>query len=311
MDGDLLMYNPDMVIVDFSVNDKPTAFYLETFEGLIRRILSDPSQPGILILNNAFYDSGVSAQNQHNAVADYYGIPFMSMRDTIYQGILDGTYKAGDLSPDGLHPNDAGHRLLADMIIEKLESLYGEYRKREEQDGEPDKKAGASSRAAEEDKGFSGIDSLVTRRRGPLPGPLTDNVYEKTVRYSIRDCHPKLEGFRVDTHEKNGHLDLFKNGWTGSKKGDKITFEIMGSSLAVQYRKTIDKPAPVARLILDNDEDHTFILDGNFEETWGDKLQLDNILYHGKYKMHTVEIEIIEADENTKTPFYLTSLTAS
>ena len=37
--NDLLMYQPDFVVVDFSVNDKPEDFFQETYEGLIRKLL--------------------------------------------------------------------------------------------------------------------------------------------------------------------------------------------------------------------------------------------------------------------------------
>ena len=65
---DLLMYQPDFAVVDFSVNDEPDVFFQETYEGLIRRILSWPSKPAVLILNNVFYDTGKSAQTYHNQV---------------------------------------------------------------------------------------------------------------------------------------------------------------------------------------------------------------------------------------------------
>ena len=50
------------------------------------------------------------------------------------------------------------------------------------------------------------------------------------------------------------------------------------------------------------------ILDGNFEENWGDCLYLEPVLHHGENKMHTVEIEIINDETEDATPFYLLSL---
>lgn len=78
----------------------------------------------------------------------------------------------------------------------------------------------------------------------------------------------------------------------------------------MQYRKTIDRPALQAKLVLDGDVDNTVILDGNFEEDWGDCLWLEPILHHGEKKVHTLEITILEDEENKKekTPFYLLSV---
>ena len=81
--------------------------------------------------------------------------------------------------------------------------------------------------------------------------PLTANAYENARRLTIRELSPKLEGFRADPEEKLGHLDHWKNGWVGQKPGDKITFEVDASCIAVQYRKTIRRPALRAQLVLD------------------------------------------------------------
>ena len=51
---DLLMYQPDMVVIDFSVNDEANEFFKETYEGLLRRILTWKSNPAVIILNNVF-----------------------------------------------------------------------------------------------------------------------------------------------------------------------------------------------------------------------------------------------------------------
>ena len=118
---DLLMYQPDVVVVDFSVNDKgerpeEERFYQETYEGLLRRILSWPSFPAVLVLNNVYYDSGKTMQDRHNAVAEYYQVPFVSIKDSIYREIAEGKYRLEELTPDGLHPNDLGHELVAGNI---------------------------------------------------------------------------------------------------------------------------------------------------------------------------------------------------
>lgn len=88
-------------------------------------------------------------------------------------------------------------------------------------------------------------------------------------------------------------------------------FEVEGSCIGVQYRKTIQLPAPVAELILDGDEAHPHILDANFDLTWGDKLELDTVLEHGEDRKHRVEIRIKESHEADKLPFYLVSVIVS
>lgn len=282
---DLLMYQPDMVVIDFSVNDKEEAFYQETFEGTVRRILGWTSFPAAVILNNVFYDSGKNAQTLHNAVAGHYHVPYVSIRDSVYQEMKGGKYKQEELTPDGLHPNDKGHKLVAGEIIRLLEQINTA---RKEKDFEKQK-----------EEGFI------------LPAPLTQNRYEHASLLTIQNICPVLSGFRADTREKMGHLDIFRNGWIGKTKGDTISFAIECSCLAVQYRKTVNKPAPIARLILDGEREEGIILDANFEETWGDCLYLQPVFSDKKRKRHCVKIEIIDTGENEEKAascFYLTAL---
>ena len=206
-------------------------------------------------------------------------MPHVSIRDSIYQGLKAGKYTRLQLSPDGLHPNDFGHGLVAGEIIRLLEYVNA---RREEPEAE-----------------------------AAFPAPLTANAYENARRLTIREVSPLLEGFRADTAEKTGHLDHWKNGWIGQKPGDKITFTVDASCIAVQYRKTIRRPALRAQLILDGDTAHPVLLDGNFEEDWGDCLYLQPVLHHGEKKPHTVELAILPTEDENPTEFYLMSLIAA
>ena len=64
--------------------------------------LKKKSKPAVVLLNNVFYDTGVNAQEYHNAVGDWYGIPHVSIKDTLYQKMKQGMYKREELTPDGL-----------------------------------------------------------------------------------------------------------------------------------------------------------------------------------------------------------------
>ena len=277
--SDLLIYQPDFVVVDFSVNDIENELRRETYEGLLRRLLAWPSAPAVLLLNNIYYDTGYTDQDCHNELGDWYGLPHVSVRDTIYRRMQAGEYAREELTADGLHPNDFGHRLLAEEIIRLLETVKG--------------------RMDEPEKPWT------------MPLPLTANAYEQARRLTIREISPALSGFRADPREKSGHLDCFKNGWIGQKPGDSVRFDLTASCIAVQYRKTVRRPALSARLILDGDTEHPVLLNGNFEEDWGDCLYLTPVLHHGQRKPHTVEITVLETEAVQPTPFYLLSLIVS
>lgn len=304
---DVLMYQPDFVVVDFSVNDQATAFYEETYEGVIRKLLSWPSHPAVILLNNVYYDTGENAQKYHNAVGDWYHLPHVSIKETVYQKMKNGEYTREELTPDGLHPNDKGHGLVAEEIIRLLEQVKKWMNT--EQMSEEQIKKNSMTILPEPMMAFPGLISV-------FPESMTDNAYENAKRLTIREICPELDGFRTDNEEKKGHLDHFKNGWIGKQAGDRITFQVEASCIAVQYRRTINRPAAKARLVLDGDEKNAVILDGNFDEDWGDCLALEVLLHHGTYKKHTVELTVLPHEkENVQadmqagiTPFYLMSL---
>lgn len=287
---DMLMYQPDVVVVDFSVNDEPDLFFQETFEGLLRRLLAWPGHPAVIVLNNVYYDTGVNAQIFHNELADYYQIPHVSIRDNIYRQMKQGLYTREELTTDGLHPNDRGHGLIADEIITLLEQV---------------KLVLETGNASE-----SEAEQIIGKEAEGLGGKaaLTPNAYQAARLLDITNVLPELSGFRADPEEKMGHLDCFKNGWIGKKKGDRIVFREECSCVAIQYRKTIQGPSPAARVVLDGDTAHGVILDGNFKESWGDCLYLEPVLHHGDRKRHTIEIEIIEEPLDALVPFYLLSV---
>lgn len=276
---DLLAYQPDFVIVEFSVNDEGSAFYQETYESLIRMILQEGDKDtAVMILNMVQYDSGINAQSVHNLVAKAYGIPAVSMRESIYKEIRFGRLLATDVSADMIHPNDRGHAYGAEIVTCFLEKV---------KDG---------TYLSDEDAGLPEAKDLIS-------------LHSK--RYDSRNTEPILHGFVKDERQQNGIRDIFKNGYTAKNKGDSILFEnIYGSRISLQYKKTNVLGAPIAIAIIDGNREGAVRLDGNYPDGWGDWLYLDNIA-DGLDPLvpHTVEICIDE--EGTGGEFYFVSVIAA
>ncbi len=283
VDSDILAYEPDFVVIEFSVNDDNNLFFRETYEGLVRKVYSSKTAPAVLLVHNIFYEDGRNAQDQHETIGRYYNIPCVSMKTSVYQAIAHGKIGVRDVTPDDLHPNDAGHALLANLITYFLEKVQKE-----------DLAEIIDTKRTEEE----------------LPSPITANAYQNSVRYQVYNSAPELKGFVADTEPQNHITEIFRRGFIGTKKGDSIRFEIEGTGIAVQYRKSVKHPACVAKVVLDGDEANAMILDGNFDETWGDCLYITTVAKHIEDKKHTVEITVTEGDEAT-VPFYLVSVIGS
>ena len=277
---DLLVHEPDLVIVEFSVNDENTLFYRETFEGLVRRILLAPSKPAVLILHNVLYDKGTNAQDQHELVGCNYGVPCISVKSGFYRDVVRGLIPVRSITPDDLHPNDKGHEMVAGLLLDFIDAVKN-----------------------------AEIVSDCGTEPGKLPHPITDNCYENAERITV-PLNKKTSGeaftpkVASDTVSKPYGVDP---AFAGIKKGDYAEFEVKGSEIAAQFVRFVKHPACVAKAVIDGDEENAVILDGNFDETWGDKLDIKILSFHGKKGRHTVRIEVTEGDESC-VPFDLVSL---
>lgn len=277
VEDDLLRYQPDMVFVEFSVNDDCTPFFQETYEGLVRKILETGA--ALMLIHNVRYDNMESAEDIHLPIGKHYALPCISMRTTIYPLVASGALPSRDITPDGLHPNDRGHGMVAAAIIYFLEKILS-------------------------------VDTIDTKC-GALPEPMTKNQYQCSVRYQNHNAFPLLEGFQQDAAPQERITQMFRHGFTAGHAGDRITFWVEGTGVAVQYRKSVNKPAPIARAVVDDCEENAVILDANFQETWGDCLFIENVLVRGERKRHKVVITIAEAHKEDVVPFYLVSVIGS
>lgn len=279
VEEDVLAFKPDFVIIEFSVNDDNTDFYQETYEGLVRKVYGDVFAPAVLLVHNVFYDSGVSAEEKHREIGAHYRLPSVSMKPTVYAQTVSGVIPRAEITPDGLHPNSEGHALVAEVITDCLDSIYRQM--------------------DEEEEPF------------PMPSPLTANAYQGARRLQNKNCEPVCEGFQADDTPKKYVNDMFRGGWTASEVGAKISFQVEGTEIAVQYRKSVEQPAPVAVAVVDGDEAHGITLDANFGETWGDCLFIDTLAHHIPMGVHRVEIRLTQTHENDAVPFYLVSVIAA
>ncbi|SFC99618.1 SGNH/GDSL hydrolase family protein [Butyrivibrio sp. YAB3001] len=285
-DRDVLSYAPDIVLVEFSVNDECNEYFFESYEGLVRKLLYSDCEPAVAALFNFYYQDGKSAERIHSKVTRHYGIPAASMHGAIYEDILSGKIENTELlSPDGLHPNDLGHELLAGVVTNLFERLY---------------EKGNDDFLEKKDDG--------TEKKMPL----TTNSFEFAKRLDNRNFEALLSGFVVDASVQNGVSDCFKNGWLGKKLHDKIVFELKDeyecSGIAVQFDRTIKRPAPVVSICLDGNEDEKIIIDTAFDQTWGDLLDLKQLIFHQTKGSHRLEIEVIDDKNGMAVPFNLVSV---
>lgn len=124
----LLDYEPDIVFVEFSVNDadSDTDLITRTMEGIIRKILKKDAGTLVVLLGTASsacnYETGVYPESidAHKRVADYYNIPYINVGKELLLHIADSGEDWYYYFQDGVHPNNNGGAYYAEVMKQFL-----------------------------------------------------------------------------------------------------------------------------------------------------------------------------------------------
>ncbi|MHB8129288.1 MAG: SGNH/GDSL hydrolase family protein [Mobilitalea sp.] len=122
IERDVLCYRPDIVFVEFAVNDSKESLYREAFESLIRRLLQDEGKPAIILLF-MLSESGYSCQGHMQALGEYYDLPMISIGAAIQPEIEAKRMSWRNYSDDNIHPNHEGHLLVTKLIMNYYETM--------------------------------------------------------------------------------------------------------------------------------------------------------------------------------------------
>lgn len=134
----LLVNKPDILIVEFAVNDcsgkREEALarkkeIVDGMEGIVRQALKQNPKIGIVFLYTSaatfqeeYYSKGLATPSveTHHSVALHYGIAEAITGPQIDKGLKDGTFNLKAFFPDGTHPSDIGHDLYAKALTSAI-----------------------------------------------------------------------------------------------------------------------------------------------------------------------------------------------
>ncbi len=199
---DLLEAEPDVVIVEFAVNDA----WIDgaAFEGLVRQILACPSAPAVVLLF-MMWQGGGNDQEMQAKVGAHYHLPMVSFRDALWPEITAGRVRWQDDIVDTVHPNDAGHAIAARLVTSQLEKI----------DTEADP---------------HGVDPL-----DPLPAPLHTDAFQFTTWRDASQLAPtRNEGWLQSRDERGRPV------WMDAPAGGRIAFDWFGTGIVAQLVRPAD-----------------------------------------------------------------------
>lgn len=268
---DVLDYDPDLVLVEYSVNDGDTSFCKKTYDNLVRNILLSENAPAVMLLFMA-QTNGATAQSSHVMVGFTYQLPMVSYGDVIKQLMENGRYTAGELAGDEVHPSALGHAITGEILWHYLNKVY----ENRQNYGEPASFA---------------------------QSPLTKEAYRNARLADKTNITPDQLGTFV---EKKGS-DYFPNGWVCESGEGEITFTATFRNLGLLYLATTDGKSGQFEVFVDGES--VRIIDANFVNGWGNAVTGKEVYTSSEEAEHTVTIR--KADGSSGDVFWLLSLLMS
>jgi hypothetical protein len=159
---DLLEHHPDLVFVEFAVNDGALDRERSArgMEGILRQLLSSGADVVVVLLTSRdhaaqSYDLATYfwTVNLHSRIAAHYGVQVINPGKALWTHVREGYTDWQEVAPDGTHPGDLGYLIYAEEVRRFLELVLA--------DSENDSQA-----------------SLPVYK--PLPEPLYGRPFERT-----------------------------------------------------------------------------------------------------------------------------------
>lgn len=261
VDDQLLAYNPDVVIVEFSVNDGDKVMNRYSYDSLVRKILGHSTNPAVMLLFTTMED-GTSLQDVHKEIGAAYNLPMISYHDVVYPEVAAGTLAWKDIFPDNIHPNDAGHDIINQIVSRYLDSVY--------------------------DK----LDSITEEPAAFTDAAATNDYYANAKMLSAADITANMNGFEV---VEKDFYDQFHNNWK-TTSGGSMTFDIECQNMGVFFMCTTDGKSGKFEVYIDGERKGT--LDADFSGGWGNYGNTQQVLFSKESAKHTVEIKPAEGSED-------------
>ena len=115
----------DIVFIEFAVNDAQDKLHKESYESLVKTLLTQDNAPAVILVINRTME-GYSCQEYMSQIAERYGLPVISVNDAITAEIDGGRMTWEDYSADKAHPNPYGHTLIEEMVDNMFDVIDNE-----------------------------------------------------------------------------------------------------------------------------------------------------------------------------------------
>ena len=118
--------SPDIVVVEFAVNDEGDETKGEFYDSLVRKIYNGPGKPAVILLF-AVFSNDYNLQERLSPVGMAYNLPMVSTKNSVTPQFAKKSGEGKIVSRsqyfyDCFHPTNVGHTIMADGVINLLET---------------------------------------------------------------------------------------------------------------------------------------------------------------------------------------------
>ncbi len=276
---------PDVVIVEFAVNDEGDETKGECYDSLVRKIYNSPQNPAVILLFSVFVD-GYNLEERLSPVGRAYSLPMVSIKKAVYDQFYLSEEEGGLVSKnqffyDMYHPANIGHRIMADSLINlfKAADESADMEDIDISDIQPPKGGEFEKVYLVDRKNIDSCDAVISYDAGAFTGS------GKELQYVERDLN--LKG----TPE-------FADNWEYGGDGGEAVFKlrVKCSALFIVYMDSASLEVGTAEVYADGEK--KLVIDPHIIG-WGHCNALI-IFRGGPAKERDVEVRIPEADKDKR-----------
>lgn len=255
LERDVLSADPDIVFVEFAVNDGQEADYKNAYESLVRTLLTQEKDIAVVLLFTVL-DSGYTCQEHMSKIGANYDLPMISVHDSVYEEIEAGRMTWQDYSNDQSHPNAYGHKCITDFV----------------------------------DNYYQKVLPVVAENVGEVSKELPDPVFSaKYMNMHYMDS-ATMDGVELDGFEQYDTHGSFHNGWMyRGTDGGSMKFTVECSVLEMVFKANNSDKYGTADIYVDGEKVKSVV--SNMSDGWNNPVTA-YLINNDSSAEHTVEIRM-------------------
>lgn len=255
LERDVLSADPDIVFVEFAVNDGQEADYKNAYESLVRTLLTQEKDIAVVLLFTVL-DSGYTCQEHMSKIGANYDLPMISVHDSVYEEIEAGKMTWQDYSNDQSHPNAYGHKCITDFV----------------------------------DNYYQKVLPVVAENVGEVSKELPDPVFSaKYMNMHYMDS-ATMDGVELDGFEQYDTHGSFHNGWMyRGTDGGSMKFTVDCSVLEMVFKANNSDKYGTADIYVDGEKVKSVV--SNMSDGWNNPVTA-YLIDNDSSAEHTVEIRM-------------------